>query len=406
MLMNNFNKLKTLAVAMLIPAVSFCQEQATKESSSYFSNVLFLTLLATIIILAVVISAFSSVFKNIADSDYLTTKYSNKKDDQSSTTRNVTSVILLLLSLTMFSQEKVAAIVKVDDGRIGGLDQFTFYFMATIILIELIVLALIIYQFNYLVKTVTAVETTTKTTKITESKIMMSLTDAVAIEEEDSIMLDHDYDGIKELDNNLPPWWKYGFYLTIVVAIVYLINYHVIGTGDLQGKEYEKEIAQAKLEVDEFMKTSANNVDENTVKLLTEATDIATGKDLYILNCVACHGKGGEGTVGPNLTDDYWLHGASIQDLFKTLKYGWVEKGMKAWKEDLSPMQMAQIASFIKTLKGTNPPNPKAPQGDLYTEAGVAPISDSTVVASDSLNIQIKADSLKAAASATVAAKK
>jgi len=406
MLMNNFNKLKTLAVAMLIPAMGFCQEQTTKESSSYFSNVLFLTLLATIIILAVVIYAFSGVFKNIADSDYLTPKYSNKKDDQSSATRNVTSVILLLLSLTMFSQEKVAAIVKVDDGRIGGLDQFTFYFMATIILIELIVLALIIYQFNYLVKTVTAVETTTKATKITESKIMMSLTDAVAIEEEDSIMLDHDYDGIKELDNNLPPWWKYGFYLTIVVAIVYLINYHVIGTGDLQGKEYEKEIAQAKLEVDEFMKTSANNVDENTVKLLTEATDIATGKDLYIVNCVACHGKGGEGTVGPNLTDDYWLHGASIQDLFKTLKYGWVEKGMKAWKEDLSPMQMAQIASFIKTLKGTNPPNPKSPQGDLYTEAGVAPISDSTMVVNDSLNIQIKADSLKAAASATVAAKK
>ena len=406
MLMNNFNKLKTLAVAMLIPAVGFCQEQTTKESSSYFSNVLFLTLLATIIILAVVIYAFSGVFKNIADSDYLTTKYSNKKDDQSSTTRNVTSVILLLLSLTMFSQEKVAAIVKVEDGRIGGLDQFTFYFMATIILIELIVLALIIYQFNYLVKTVTAVETTTKATKITESKIMMSLTDAVAIEEEDSIMLDHDYDGIKELDNNLPPWWKYGFYLTIVVAIVYLINYHVIGTGDLQGKEYEKEIAQAKLEVDEFMKTSANNVDENTVKLLTEATDIATGKDLYIVNCVACHGKGGEGSVGPNLTDDYWLHGASIQDLFKTLKYGWVEKGMKAWKEDLSPMQMAQIASFIKTLKGTNPPNPKAPQGDLYTEAGAAPISDSTIIVNDSLNIQIKADSLKAAVSATVAAKK
>lgn len=406
MLMNNFNKLKTLAVAMLIPAVGFCQEQTTKESSSYFSNVLFLTLLATIIILAMVIYAFSSVFKNIADSDYLTTKYNNKKDDQPSTTRNVTSIILLLLSLSMFSQEKVAAIVKVDDGRIGGLDQFTFYFMATIILIELIVLALIIYQFNYLVKTVTAVETTTKATKITESKIMMSLTDAVAIEEEDSIMLDHDYDGIKELDNNLPPWWKYGFYLTIVVAIVYLINYHVIGTGDLQGKEYEKEIAQAKLEVDEFMKTSANNVDENTVKLLTEATDIATGKDLYIVNCVACHGKGGEGTVGPNLTDDYWLHGASIQDLFKTLKYGWVEKGMKAWKEDLSPMQMAQIASFIKTLKGTNPPNPKSPQGDLYTEAGVAPISDSTMVVNDSLNIQIKADSLKATASATVAAKK
>jgi cytochrome c oxidase cbb3-type subunit 3 len=239
--MNNFNKIKSLAAAMLIPAVGFCQEQTTKESSSYFSNVLFLTLLATILILAVVIVAFSGVFKNIADSDYLTTKYSNKKDNDSTTTRNVASVILLLMSLSMFSQEKVAAVAKVDDGRIGGLDQFTFYFMACIIFLELIVLALIIYQFNYLVKNFTKVETVSKT-KTMESKLMMSLTDIVAIEEEDSILLDHDYDGIKELDNNLPPWWKYGFYLTIVVAIVYLFNFHVLGTGDLQGKEYEKEM--------------------------------------------------------------------------------------------------------------------------------------------------------------------
>jgi len=366
---------------------------------------LFLTLLVTIVVLAVVIVAFGSVFKNIADSDYLTSKYSNKKEDNSSSMRNVTTVLVMLSSFAMMSQEKVAVIAKVDDGRIGGLDQFTFYFMIVIVLIELIVLGLIIYQFNFLVKTHTVVETATKAKKV-DSKIMMSLTDAVAVEEEDSIMLDHDYDGIKELDNNLPPWWKYGFYLTIVVAIVYLINYHVIGTGDLQTKEYENEIAQAKLEVDEFMKTSANNVDENTVKLLTEASDIATGKDLYIANCVACHGQLGEGSVGPNLTDDYWLHGGSIQDLFKTLKYGWVEKGMKAWKEDLSPMQMAQISSFIKTLKGTNPPNPKAPQGDLYVEGGAAPVSDSAAVVGDSLNIQIKADSLKTAVTTTVATAK
>lgn len=404
--MNNFNKLKTLAAVMLIPAVGFCQEQTTKESSSYFSNVLFLTLLATIIILAIVITAFSGVFKNIADSDYLTSKYSNKKDDHSSTTRNVTSVILLLLSLSMFSQEKVAAIAKVDDGRIGGLDQFTFYFMAIIILLELIVLALIIYQFNYLVKTFTEVETATKTVKITESKIIMSLTDAVAIEEEDSIMLDHDYDGIRELDNNLPPWWKYGFYLTIVSGIIYMIHFHVLKTGDLQGKEYENAMAQAKIEVDEYMKTSANNVDENTVKLLTEASDIAAGKEVFSANCAACHGKLGEGTVGPNFADEYWIHGGSIQEIFKSVKYGWVEKGMKSWKEDLSPMQMAQVTSYIKSLRGTNPPNGKAPQGDLYTEAGAAPINDSTVVANDSLSIQIKADSLKAAINATVAAKK
>lgn len=405
MLMNNFNKLKSLAVAMLIPAVGFCQEQTTKESSSYFTNVLFLTLLVTIIVLAIVIVAFSSVFKNIADSDYLTSKYSNKKDDNSSTMRNVTTVLFMLSSFAMLSQEKVAAVVKVDDGRIGGLDQFTFYFMLAIVLIELIVLGLIIYQFNFLVKTQTVVETSTKT-KITESKLMMSLTDAVAVEEEQSILLDHDYDGIQELDNNLPPWWKYGFYLTIVVAFAYMINYHVIGTGDLQGKEYEKEMAQAKLDVEEYMKTSANNVDESTVKLLTEATDVAAGKDVFKANCAACHGQLGEGTVGPNFTDEYWIHGGSIQDIFKSIKYGWVEKGMKSWKEDLSPMQIAQVASYIKSLKGTNPPNGKAPQGDLYTEAGAALVSDSTAVVGDSLNVQIKTDSLKAAVTATVAAAK
>jgi len=390
---------------MLIPAVGFCQEQTTKGSSSYFTNVLFLTLLVTIVVLAIVIVAFSGVFKNIADSDYLTNKYGNKKDDNSSTMRNMTTVLLLLSSFAMMSQEKAATVVKVDDGRIGGLDQFTFYFMVAIILIELIVLGLIIYQFNFLVKTQTVVETSTKS-KIAESKIMMSLTDAVAVEEEDSILLDHDYDGIKELDNNLPPWWKYGFYLTIVVAVVYLFNFHVLGTGDLQGKEYEKEMAKAKLEVEEYMKTSANNVDENSVKLLTEASDIAAGKDVFTANCAACHGQLGEGTVGPNFTDEYWIHGGGVQDIFKSIKYGWVEKGMKSWKEDLSPMQIAQVTSYIKSLKGTNPPNGKAPQGDLYVEGGAAPVSDSIVVAGDSLNIQIKADSLKAAVSTTVAAAK
>ena len=405
MLMNNFNKLKSLAVAMLIPAVGFCQEQTTKESTSYFTNVLFLTLLVTIVVLAVVIVAFSSVFKNVADSDYLTTKYSNQKDDNSSAMRNVTTVLLMLSSFAMMSQEKVVAIAKLDDGRIGGLDQFTFYFMVAIVVIELLVLGLIIYQFNFLVKTQTIVETATKAKKV-ESKIIMSLTDAVAIEEEDSIMLDHDYDGIKELDNNLPPWWKYGFYLTIVVGVIYLFNFHVLGTGDLQTKEYEKEIAQAKLEVEEFMKTSANNVDESTVKLLTEASDIEAGKTVFIANCAACHGQLGEGTVGPNFADDYWIHGGSIQDIFKSIKYGWVEKGMKSWKEDLSPMQIAQVTSFIKSLRGTNPPNGKAAQGDLYVEGGAASISDSTAVVGDSLNIQIKADSLKAAVTATVATAK
>lgn len=391
--MKNLNKIKMLALALSVPTVGFCQEQAQKESSSYFSNALFLTLLVTIIVLAIVIVAFSQVFKNIAESDYLNSKYNSKKNN---TTTTVVTLLLMLSSFSVFAQDAsaVAPVVK-DDGLIGGLDQFTFYFMVMIILLEMIVLGLIIYQFNFLVKTETTPVVATQ--KVAESKIIKSLTDAVPIEEEASILLDHNYDGIQELDNNLPPWWKYGFYLTIVFSFVYMISYHITGTSALQGKEYENEMAQAKLEVDEYMKKSANNVDENSVKLLTEASDLATGKDVFKASCAACHGQAGEGTVGPNLTDAYWLHGGSVQDVFKSIKYGWVEKGMKSWKEDLSPMQIAQVTSYIKSLKGTNPPNAKAPQGDLYSEGGAASVSDSTAVKADSLNLQIKADSLSAA---------
>lgn len=390
--MKNFNKIKSLVIAMLLPTIGFCQEQTTKDTSTYFSNILFLTLSTIIIVLAIVIVAFSGVFKNIADSDYLINKYANKKEENSSASKNSTSVIIfMLLTVTMMAQEKVGVIK--DNGLIGGIDQFTFYFLIFILFIESFVLSLMFYQFNFLIKTQSLISKE-KTKKI-ESKLLLSLTDIVPIEEEDSILLDHDYDGIRELDNNLPPWWKYGFYLTIVVSIVYLINYHVLGTGALQVKEYENEMAQAKIDIDQFMKNSANNVDENTVKLLTEASDITNGKDVFIASCAACHGKLGEGSVGPNLTDNYWVHGGSIQDVFKTIKYGWVEKGMKAWKEDLSPMQMAQVTSFIKTLKGTSPPNGKAPQGDLFNESDTALVNDSTVIKNDSLTIQIKMDSLR-----------
>lgn len=392
--MNSLSKLKYSAVALLMPLLGFSQEQVQKSSSTYFSNVLFLTLLITIIALAIVIVAFSSVFKNIADSDYLTNKYANKNDKSgSSGITAVISLFLILSSFSMMGQDTTTAMVK-DDGLIGGLDQFTFYFMVFIILLELIVLSLMFYQFNFLVKTFT--EKKAAEQKITESKIMKTLVDAVAVEEEESILLDHDYDGIKELDNNLPPWWKYGFYLTIVVAVVYLVNFHVIDNGDLQGKEYEKEMAKAKLEIEEFMKNSANNVDETTVKLLIDASDLEKGKEVFLGSCATCHGRAGEGSVGPNFADEYWLHGGSIQDIFKSIKYGWAEKGMKAWKEDLSPMQIAQVASYIKSLKGTNPANAKAPQGDLYSEEGAVSAEDSTIVKGDSLMVKLSADSLNA----------
>lgn len=191
-----------------------------------------------------------------------------------------------------------------------------------------------------------------------------SLTDAVPIEREQEILLDHNYDGIRELDNNLPPWWVYMFYGTIAFSVFYMWFYHFNGTGKLQADEYKMELVQA----EELAKLQANKVDENSVKLLTEKDKIQSGQAIFAKYCVACHGKLGEGGVGPNLTDNAWIHGGDIKSIFKTIKYGVPTKGMIAWQAQLGPGQMQEVASYIKTLKGTNPPNAKAPQGDVYNE--------------------------------------
>jgi cytochrome c oxidase cbb3-type subunit 3 len=212
------------------------------------------------------------------------------------------------------------------------------------------------------------------------------LTDTVPLEEEDSILMDHEYDGIRELDNNLPPWWKWGFYLSILIGVIYMMHYHVLGTGDLQIEAYEKEMIRAEKEIEAYRAAQAMNVDESSVTMLESPEQISSGRALYMKYCKVCHGANGgasNGLAGANLTDEYWLHGGSISDVFKTIKYG-AENGMKSWKDELNPIQMQQVASYIKTLKGTNPPNAKEPQGELYIEEVVVE-QDSVMVGIDSL---------------------
>jgi cytochrome c oxidase cbb3-type subunit 3 len=192
-------------------------------------------------------------------------------------------------------------------------------------------------------------------------------TKAVPVEQEADILLDHDYDGIKELDNALPPWWKYGFYFTIIVAALYLLRFHVWKTGPNPEQEYDQEMKVAAAQIEEYRKKAGDMVDEKTVTM-ADATGIAEGDKIFHSNCFACHGAKGEGGVGPNLTDNYWLHGGTINDVFKTIKYGVPEKGMQAWEKTYSPSQIQNLASYIKSLAGTNPPNAKAPQGDLFQE--------------------------------------
>lgn len=185
---------------------------------------------------------------------------------------------------------------------------------------------------------------------------------------EDQLLLDHDYDGIKELDNNLPPWWVYLFYASIVFGVVYMVRFEILGADD-QEMELKKEIAQAKIEVAEYMKTAPDMMDEKTVTLLTETGDLSAGKDIFNTNCAACHRADGGGQIGPNLTDDEWILGGGIKNIFHTLVNGGRDgKGMISWKGTLKPKEMQKVASYVISLKGTNPPDAKAPEGEVYTE--------------------------------------
>ena len=138
--------------------------------------------------------------------------------------------------------------------------------------------------------------------------------------------------------------------------------------GDLQIAAYNKDVLKSELAVKAYLKDQALNVDENTVTLMTEDKDIQAGKNVFQQYCAVCHGGQAEGLVGPNLTDNYWIYGGKINDLFRTIKQGG-NNGMKSWKDELSPVQIQQVASFVKSLAGSNPPNAKEPQGELYEEA-------------------------------------
>ena len=185
---------------------------------------------------------------------------------------------------------------------------------------------------------------------------------------EDQLLLDHDYDGIKELDNNLPPWWVYLFYASIIFGIVYMVRFEILG-ADNQEMELKKEIAQAKIDVAEYMKTAPDMMDEKTVTLLTDPADLAVGKEIFTTNCAACHRADAGGQIGPNLTDDQWILGGGIKNIFHTLVNGGRDgKGMIAWKGTLKPKEMQKVASYIISLKGSNPVDPKAPEGEVWVE--------------------------------------
>jgi cytochrome c oxidase cbb3-type subunit 3 len=178
----------------------------------------------------------------------------------------------------------------------------------------------------------------------------------------------HEYDGIQEYDNPMPGWWSWLFILTFIFGVVYILGIHVFDFIPT----YEDDLAAAQ---EELTAIRAAYAEENPVEVYDEAkiteyvgdaSHIAAGSEQFMTYCLPCHGDQGQGLIGPNLTDNYWIHGNDNEDLYNVITNGVVEKGMAPWANVLSPEQRAQVVAFIRSLAGTNPPGAKDPQGDLY----------------------------------------
>jgi cytochrome c oxidase cbb3-type subunit 3 len=319
-----------------------------------------LMVLTVILIIAIIVMA--GTLMTLMKSDY----FKNKLKEIS---KNTNSLILIITTGSLLMSNNAHALNYIGPGE-GEKDGPWLLVNTTdllaLLVIDIILLVVVLYLRHLFGQMISMVRP--KAEKIEEvpalvslKKVNQVLTDAVPIEEEHKILMEHEYDGIQELDNNLPPWWVWGFYATIVFSFIYLINYHILGVSDLQIKAYDKEIKVAEKEVQAYLNKMAMNVDETSATLLTDASDLSAGAGIFAANCVACHKTKGEGEIGPNLTDNTWIYGYDIKDVFKTVKNG-TANGMPEHSSKFNPVQIQQVASYVLSLPAAKG---LAPQGSI-----------------------------------------
>lgn len=377
------NKTALTALGLATGMVGMAQDKAAAPqtvTSSY--NQLATLLVIMIVVLAFVIWGMGRVLTALGRQ--LLEKGKNKSA--------ALSVLMLvgfsLLAQVSVAQDATANAAAQEVPNYGGLTESTFYFFVTVLAVEVAVILFLAFSIRRMYAELLPQHAKAPGEKSAVGAWWSNLdkklfTKAVPVEREADVLLDHDYDGIHELDNALPPWWKYGFYITVVVGIIYLFNFHVFGVGKNPTQEYNAEMEAARIQKEIYEASNKDKIDENKVPM-ADAAGIKAGQALFEANCVACHLKDGGGSVGPNLTDDYWLHKGSLNDIYHTIKVGYPDKGMQSWSGQFSPKQISQLASYIKTLHGTKPAVPKAPQGEFWVEQPAGAVKDSAAVKTDS----------------------
>jgi cytochrome c oxidase cbb3-type subunit III len=359
------------AATLVLPVMGYAADAVPAAERPSDINMPLVSLVSIVIILLFVVGMLAGTLKQLSIA--LKEKIAREKSRSGTVVKTLLLLLCMLPVTKLFAADAEVAKAAATTGPdlIGGIPSMDFYLVVSVIVLELLVIFALSIYIHILIRSLRSVpEAEMKGKPVAKKSWFWDKFNAAAtIENEKDVLLDHNYDGIQELDNSLPPWWKYGFYLTIVVAVIYLYRFHISHDGLSSQQEFMAEMQKGEEEKAAYLAKSANNVDENNVVLLTSADEIAKGKDIFVKNCAPCHVADGGGNVGPNLTDDYWLHGGSIKDVFKSIKYGWQDKGMKSWKDDFSPKEIQELASFVKSLKGTHPAAPKAAQGELYIEA-------------------------------------
>ena len=379
---------KALVVVISIGFSSNDAFAAGPPKASELSNPLAQVLLVIIVGLLLAIGLLANVILGAAQV-YLQRFKDEQKKSGTTAAKALMIAMICLTNASLFAAEIPAdpAATAVVETTIAGLAFTSFYLLVGVIALELLILMVLLINLKKLlakeslvfIEAAIAADEPIVAKESVFIKWWHKVNSLKPIQEESTIDLGHNYDGIRELDNRLPPWWLYGFYLCIIFAGVYLYRYHVSHSEPLSAEELSISLEKAAIDKEAYLKKSANNVDENTVTYLSSPADHEAAQKIFSTICAACHLPDGGGSVGPNLTDAYWIHGGGIKDIFKTLKYGWPEKGMKSWKDDYSPVQLAQLASYVKSLQGTKPAKPKEPQGVLYEEkASATKAADST----------------------------
>lgn len=348
------NKSGSILLLLLLSATPLWAQPKPSELESFFNNPLLIILGGIALILLFVIYVMAKVA-------LMTIKKGAKSLGKSSSkTVGAIGTIVLMLSSSSFALGSEA---EGPSGLTASITSEALWASLGVIGLEVLI---IIYLYG-IIRRFSGMKAASKSAE-RWAKIWSSFQTMTPIEDEGDIDTGHNYDGIRELDNPIPPWWRWAFFATILFAPIYLYRYHIAHSAPLQLEELAIEIEEGEARKKEYLANSPNAIDENNIATM-EGIQASAGAGIFAKNCVACHGASGEGNaVGPNLTDAAWLHGGGLTNIFKSVKYGWPEKGMKSWQAEMSSLEMAQVATYVASLQGSNPPNAKEAQGDIWKD--------------------------------------